>query len=597
MNDRQHDSSQPPAAHLSRTDLIELAGPGAYERGSRYREDGRVRALRLEGRRVTGIVQGTFPYDVVIDNRDGALDWACSCPAAEDGSFCKHLVALCLAVGEGNSSATDEGAADLGQDSAPRPAPGFDRAGALDLEALRAHLAAKPVAELVELLVERTRDDDRLADRFRLEMARELDEGPDLATYRRVIDETSAVHDFIPYGGSFDYARGVEEAVEAISDLLDEGHADAVIELAEHALGRLESAWERIDDSAGVLRPITDELEELHLSACERARPDPVALARRLFERELQSEWDLFDRAIVRYGDVLGARGREEYRRLASERWAAVRPLAPGERDADRYGSRFRITRIMEALAEAEGDVDARVEVMARDLGSPYQYLRIAEALREAGDEDRALEWAERGLAESTRPDGRLTRFVADAYQRRGRGDEAVSLMWEEFARLPGLDRYITLRRHAEQTDAWSDWRERAVSLLRERPDGSDLVRVLLWEGEDDAAWEEAREAGCTEDLWLRLAETRAEAHPEDAIPIYRRAVEDAIDRKNKRGYREAVELMEVVENLMRRADRPEAFAGYVDEVRARHRRKRNLMKLLDGRPEWAAGTGAGPEP
>lgn len=575
MNDRQTNPSHPPVALLSPADLIELAGPAAYDRGFRYFQDGHVTALRFDDRRVSGTVEGTFPYDVMISDEDGALAWACSCPAAEDGSFCKHLVALCLALGAAGgavgASATD---------SDPTGSPPI---GAVDIDALRAHLAAKAPEELVALLVEVTREAPQLEDRFRLEMARTSDEGPDLGTYRRVIDETTAIHDFVYYRGAFDFARRVEEAVAAISDLLDEGYADAAIELAEHALGRLELAWERIDDSAGLLQPITEELEALHLRACERERPDPESLARRLFERELTSDWDVFDQAILRYGHVLGTRGREEYRRLASERWATVRPLGPGERDPEEYGSRFRITRIMEALAEADGDVDAKVDVLARDLSSPYRYLRIAEILADSGAQDRALEWAERGLVESTRPDHRLTDFVALAYQRRGRGEEAVSLMWEEFARSPRLDRYVALRRHAEPSDAWSTWRERAVSLLRVRPDRSELVRILLSEGETDAAWEEAREGDCTEDLWLRLAEMRAETHPDDAIPIYRRAVERAIDRKDKRGYREAVELMRIVADLMRAAHQPEAFEPYVEEVRATHRRKRNLMKLLEG--------------
>jgi hypothetical protein len=38
----------------------------------------------------------------------------------------------------------------------------------------------------------------------------------------------------------------------------------------------------------------------------------------------------------------------------------------------------------METLAELSGDVDERVEVLRRDRSSAYQYLRIAEAYREA---------------------------------------------------------------------------------------------------------------------------------------------------------------------------------------------------------------------
>lgn len=568
----KRDAVPPLSTHLTPEALIDLAGSRSYDRGWRYFSDGHVTALRHDAERASGTVLGTYPYEVRLRLKRGDLTWACSCPAAEDGSFCKHLVALSLAVWEETAGAT-------GTDphaGTPSGVPGP--------EALRAHLAAKPMDELVDLLVERALEDPRFEDRFRLEMARSDPDAPDLSAYRRVIDETTAVHDFIPYRGSSDYARGVEEAVAALGDLLADGHATAVIELTEHALRRLEHALGLIDDSSGLIRPLLDELEELHLAACERARPDPEALAQRLFERELEGDWDIFDQAAQRYREVLGERGLEIYRRLAAEAWSDIPALRPGERDRERFGARFRITRMMETLALVDGDLDARVEIMARDLSYPYHFLRIAELLREEGEDDRALEWAERGLAECTRRDWRLTSFVADAYQRRGQGDRAVSLLWEEFERDPCLDRYEALRRHAEPANAWPECRERAIGLLRDEPDRSELVRVLLSEGGVDAAWEEAVEGGCTEDLWFRLAEERADGHPADAIPIFQRAVQRAIDRKNKRGYREAVELMKEVKELMRRAEGPEAFRDYVEAVRNEHRRKRNLMALLDAR-------------
>jgi len=566
-------------AHLSPTNLVELAGPAAYERGVGYLHEGRVGPLTFDDQKAKATVEGTSLYEVEIGEVDGEPVWACSCPAADDGSFCKHVVALYLTL-HAPTSEVEAG----GRGTATTASTGSASTGA---EALRRHFAGKPKEELIELLVDQVEEDSRLADRFRLEMARAHPAGPDVRTYRRAIDEATAIFEFIHYRRSFDYARGVEEVVTAIGDLLDEGHAAAVIDLTEHALARIEGALGRMDDSAGLIGPIMDELERLHLEACRQAPPDPVALARRLFEREIGSEWDVFDQAILRYGELLGTEGRDTYRRLASERWSRVRTLGPGERDSERGYDRFRIARMMEALAEADGDLDARIDVMARDLSLPYHYLRIANVLSEWGKDDRALEWAERGLAESLRPDHRLSDFVAREYQRRGRTDEALALAWREFERTPRLDRYAALRRHAEPADAWPAWRERALALLRERPDGSGIVPVLLSEGEADAAWAEAQRAGCTEDLWLSLAEARADAHPDDAIPIYRRAVERAIDRTNKQGYRKAVELMGIVQQLMRKAGRPEAFEEYVREVRAAHRRKRNLMALLDDRPEW----------
>ena len=60
--------------------------------------------------------------------------------------------------------------------------------------------------------------------------------------------------------------------------------------------------------------------------------------------------------------------------------------------------------------------------------------------------------------------------------------------------------------------------------------------------------------------------------------------MERLIAAKNNDAYRQAVETMAHVAKLMRAAAQPDAFAPYAAGVRARHKPKRNLMKLLDAR-------------
>lgn len=76
----------------------------------------------------------------------------------------------------------------------------------------------------------------------------------------------------------------------------------------------------RLDDDPGVLMERTHAsldrvlAHERHVisQACDAARPDSAALARRLVEFELSSELDTFHRAAVRYADVLGEEGIAE---------------------------------------------------------------------------------------------------------------------------------------------------------------------------------------------------------------------------------------------------------------------------------------------
>jgi uncharacterized Zn finger protein len=109
-------------------------------------------------------------------------------------------------------------------------------------------------------------------------------------------------------------------------------------------------------------------------------------------------------------------------------------------------------------------------------------------------------------------------------------------------------------------------------------------VTICLWEEDPEAAWAQAKLGGCSPRLWAQLAALREDEHPDDAIPIYQEQVERAIGAKNNRAYEDAVHLMGRIQVLMRRAGRGDVFPGYAASVRAAHKPKRNLVKLLDGR-------------
>lgn len=101
---------------------------------------------------------------------------------------------------------------------------------------------------------------------------------------------------------------------------------------------------------------------------------------------------------------------------------------------------------------------------------------------------------------------------------------------------------------------------------------------MLLDEQRHDDAWAAAQQGGCTDDLWLRLAERRATSHPGDVIGVYRRLAEAAISQGTKDAYREAAALAERVRDLHQHAGIPAAFPAWLDGLKARHKRKRNLM-------------------
>jgi hypothetical protein len=266
---------------------------------------------------------------------------------------------------------------------------------------LREHLAGQHPDRLVELVMAEVERNPALKDQLLLEVAQAG--GPlDLAQFRRSFSDAlrskSAVGGRSSYSStSGPWAREVHGVIDRIGALLVAGQPEAVVKLTEYSLGRVYRAMSTLDDSSGWFSQIVTELERLHHEACLVVRPEPIALARRLFAFDVNGEWDIFIDSVERYADVLGEEGIAEMRRLAEERWAEMPERPPGS-GYDTTPGRFHLERMMEKLAVQAGDFDARDAVIARDLSHAYDSLQIAEVLSEAGRADDALEWAQRGL-------------------------------------------------------------------------------------------------------------------------------------------------------------------------------------------------------
>ncbi len=552
-----------------------LASNSSFDRGEVYVQAGRVGALVIHKDSIAATVTGQQKYSVTLYAQAGKLGYTCSCPMGGEGHFCKHCVAVALTW--------------LASQQQPGGAP------VVQFADVQAWLIRQPPAMLVELVLECAAQDERLRERLFRQVARVSDKGVDFAAYRRSITQSTHVGGVIDYHEVSNFAAEIREAIEPLTELLKEGYAAQVIELAEYALQRVEQAMNEVDDSDGRLGILLEEARELHLQACRAAPPDPVALARRLFAWELNGICETFYGAAKTYAEILGTTGLSEYAKLVAVEWAKIPALKPGEQ-GEFSSQRYRVTDMAEALAEVRGDLEALVAIKARDLSAPLHFLKIAELYRDAKQHDQTLAWAERGMqAFAEKPDDRLREFLASEYRRRNRHDDAARLLWEQFDGQPVLGNYQKLKDYAERAGVWPAFRERALALVRaeiayaakaERtwysaPRGaSELVEIYLWEGDAEAAWREAQAGGCTSGLWLRLARIRLPEHPEDAAPIFQREAEQLIGQKNNEAYKQAVMLLDQVRELMKRMGRETDWQNYLLKLRVAHKAKRNFMAL-----------------
>lgn len=587
---RMRRSSELSLSALTPARLRELAGNKIFARGEDYFAEGRVEEMKERAGKLVAQVLGSEPYSVELWQRGAQLEYACSCPYGEEGEFCKHCVAVGLALLAGQ-----------------RPSGG-SRVGVhreIGLDDIRRVLEKETKESLLDLLLARAAEDEALLDLLRLRAARHQTRGRvDVEAFKAVLRRTIMPSEFLDWREAGRHAAGIERVIGSLEELITKESAAEAMELIEYALKQVEQAMNEVDDSDGDMGAVLERLQDLHHRACKKARPDAIELARRLFDWELSSPWEVFHGAVARYADVLGKKGVAEYRRLAEACWAKVPFLGPNQQSADQYRGRFRITSILQALARQAGDLDAEVEVLGRDLSSAYRFLEIATLYRQAGRFDEALAWAEKGVsAFPVRTDRRLREFLAEEYHRKERHDEALALAWAAFSEQPSEPEYKRLKEHADHTGSWPRWREKALGSIRERIeklrsstpktawgpsiDHSLLVEIFLFERDPEAAWKEALLGGCSRMLWLALAERRERAHPEESLAIYKRELESTLTQANQAAYETGVRLLKKIHGVLSRTGQKERFHLYLASVSAAHARKRNFVRLLE-ETRWA---------
>jgi uncharacterized Zn finger protein len=542
--------------------LKRLAG-AAFARGEAYHRDGRVEILAIEPRRVLAQVAGTEHYRVNLLGAGETIRGECSCPAFDDYGFCKHMVAAALAANESDR--------------------GSESAGAGALARIRTHLAGKPNAALVAMIVELAERDPVL---FRkLEIASAADGADDktlAARLGKAIDQATATRGNIEYGEAGGWAGGVDEALDAL-DALDSRHDRLVLKLAERAIDRIESAVESIDDSDGECGALLERARDIHIRAARGARPDPVALARDLFERETEDEYGTFDGAAWLYADVLGEAGLAEYRRLATEAWEKLPPLA-GRAQRKAEGDYDGLSGILDRFAERNGDVGARIALRAKDLSSPWKYFELAEfCLRHKGAKE-ALRWAEEGLwtFEDAPSDARLVLFAANLLMKADRRGEAEAVLKRAFERAPDFNVYLRWREASGEAA-----RDQALAVVERwaaaetgpsfgRP--ADLgVKILIHEKRFAMAWAMTRNHRVSRAVKESLARESEADHPREALDVYAERVDELANEGGNRAYEEAAGFVV----RMGRLRAPAEQTAYVATLKERFGRRRNFVKLL----------------
>ncbi len=543
---------------LSETMLLNVAGDRVFVRGQEYVRY--VRGLRVAADKAQASLQAKRVYTVELDWSGPLPVGSCTCLDHADGYFCKHLVAVGLAVidrDEGGSVGTAESGVQAAVE-------------AMDVHELR---------ELVLMLAERDGEVRRM-----LEVRATSVSGDDTAVkaeFENYVRNALQLHGFTDYRESFVVAETAGQVLDELENHVNDGAAEMVRPALLSAVTLLREITEQADDSSGVIGGECQRAADLYARACRQGAPDPVELALWLVNFRAESPgWP--DLALADFVDAFDDHALAAYRRAVSE---LDHKLAEGDR-----WKRLQLDTMLLELADHDGDVDRAIQLL-NERDHP-QYVAIIARLRAAGRDDEALTWIDRAVA-----DGRVSGHggsnaywlspteVARTYQERGRVEDAIAVLRADFVRQPSIRSYQALCGFAAGIDRGETERQwafdHARQLASDRPGGGAIVvQLLLSEGDVDAAWEAADRYG-PGGAWKELADRGAEARPAAAADLYRPQLEEDLRYANTRLYPGIAATLATMAQLYERGGRGEDFAAFIAQIRQDYGRRPSLMKAL----------------
>lgn len=581
---------------LSEALIREHSSRSSFERGEDYYRWGQVARLERRGDALQAEVEGSEdrPYRVrVVFDKLGVAEADCTCPY-DWGGFCKHIVAVLLAYANEPELAAEKPS--VAAMLEPLSAEGLRRAL---LHVLEEHPEAVPTLELHLAL--------RAADPATARAGKGRP-GLDPETIRVQVSarlEREADADLSDLLGEIDrfLAQGEASTALAMLEGVTEACAEAFADIYDwqyeggDPFDELDLRWAEAvlsldlseDERDGLLTDLLAWREQLE---------DYGAAAFYLAEAALVQGWnDPAVRALLRgeaadTGEasyvsedltdirlkVLERQGRQdEYLNLASAR------------------GRKALTLGMMVKQERLGEVMANYRTM---LKTPADALGLAQTLRSALEEERALEVARFGLELSapTSPPPEFAPFLehpkptrfelaswtAELAEELGQKSAALGAHTVAFKERPSLKAYLRL-----EDLAGPDWEKLKAELLatlelRGGYSPQAKVDIFLHEGRLERATAAVEGAGAHDDALIRrVMDAALENRADWVLAQARERAERIMDEGKSQRYEDAARWLEYARAAYDCLDQFDDWELYLGKLEAKHKRRYKLMDYL----------------
>ncbi len=380
---------------------------------------------------------------------------------------------------------------------------------------------------------------------------------------------------FVPYGGSFELARGLRELVSTIHERVLPHDAAAAFALADAFIQTDASVYERIDDSSGIVADAYRDACRLWLEAASRI-PEPRDWVALLFERAEKDDYGVREVLLSGAATLLP---EAQLRRLVQQfEEVAARADATRQEGGTWIHSSGRAEIMLLARALRDPALNERAVAGYGGMLNSIQLRQVAEFFLECGDADGALARL-RQIPESSGVDWHLVARCHAALGQRGPQIDALWRLFEASLSWTAFEMLLALHEPAARDAAQRRAREWAL----EYDHTAAAVEFLLRGGwPDDAERRAVERAGeLKESGYSQLLELVELAHaagrPRIEVVCYRALLLDVLERARSKAYHHAARYLVRLEELDREVapgDPLGLHAEFAAGVRGKHGRK-----------------------
>ncbi|EPJ55836.1 MAG: hypothetical protein OFPI_02650 [Osedax symbiont Rs2] len=574
------------ALDLSDEKLKRLAGTSAFQRGYTYYKRDPQLVYKIIGSKVTANVSGNYPYQQELTFALQGVDGHCSCPASEYIDFCKHCVAVVLAIRENQTTNT--------LTKKPKVS-----AKQKELDSLKGFLETLERGELETSLLKLISEDKIQFSQWALRAHNALNPIDDKFLKKKITQAFPLKKHLHRYSQVGQYFAQAEPIIDLLVEQREGLTTNALFSLTDYALSRLDQALQTVDDSGGYRLHCQDSLGQLFIQAVAAKQFSLQELVAFLMTR-LKENNQIAPDIPNAYQHLLGDEGLQDFYQAMLLLWRKTPVPSATENYSEIWDENSHYHLFFYQLneyARQTNNLDLLIELQQRNARTASDFVNLLEFLIEANEWERAAMTLKR--AQKCKDSHYVSNQILNAevvlLLQQEKHSQAYNLLDQAFGAKPSLVLYKKMHQFSEQhnhnltSQAISFEPQTILDLLSERQKEDPLnqftfsrliLDILFYHQRYTEILNIEAQDKLPKEYLSRLIDAYPDS-PDVTLALYEKLVAAYVRFSDNEHYRLAISVLITAKKICLTAESKNQFKLLLDRLVITYKAKRNFIKYL----------------